>query len=219
LIKTIQFLAYFNFQSKNISYKQIKLKILPNVYKALEFALVIKRILEIIAPYIIKNKELLYKKRTLIIVNTVAESQKIYKILKEEMGNSRKITLIHGDYSYRDRSEKENQISNTDILIATQVAEVSLDISFEVLITELAPLPSLIQRFGRVNRYGGYIDEINVYICEPVNEKPYGYTLINDARKNLESFVEEIERKGEEAYLDEKFWEYETLYKKDIENC
>lgn len=174
---------------------------------------------EKVEDFIIKNKELLYKKRTLIIVNTVAESQKIYKILKEEMGNSRKITLIHGDYSYRDRSEKENQISNTDILIATQVAEVSLDISFEVLITELAPLPSLIQRFGRVNRYGGTVDEINVYICEPLSEKPYGYTLINDARENLESFVEEIERKGEEAYLDEKFWEYETLYKKDIENC
>jgi len=168
--------------------------------------------------FIIKNKELLYKKRTLIIVNTVAESQKIYKILKEDMGNSRKITLIHGDYSYLDRSEKENQIANTEILIATQVAEVSLDISFELLITELAPLPSLIQRFGRVNRYGRFVDEINVYICEQVSEEPYGCTLINEARKNLESFVEEIERKGEEAYLDKKFWEYETLYKEDIEN-
>jgi len=172
---------------------------------------------EKIEDFIIKNKEVLYKKRTLIIVNTVSGSQKIYKILKEEMGNSRKIMLIHGDYSYRDRSKKENQIANTDILIATQVAEVSLDISFELLITELAPLPSLIQRFGRVNRYGGTIDEINVYICEPASNEPYSLTSINDARKNLESFIEEIERKGEEAYLDENLWEYELLYKRDVE--
>jgi len=35
-----------------------KLKILPNIDKALEFALIVKRILEIIAPYIVKeNKE------------------------------------------------------------------------------------------------------------------------------------------------------------------
>src|SRR5690606_37790795 len=38
------------------------------------------------------------------------------------------------------------------LVIATQVVEVSLDISFDRMITMCAPLDSLIQRFGRVNR-------------------------------------------------------------------
>ena len=38
------------------------------------------------------------------------------------------------------------------IVVATQVVEVSLDISFDLMITETAPLDALIQRFGRVNR-------------------------------------------------------------------
>jgi len=41
---------------------------------------------------------------------------------------------------------------NPYILISTQVVEVSLDIDFSILFTELAPLDALVQRFGRVNR-------------------------------------------------------------------
>lgn len=39
------------------------------------------------------------------------------------------------------------------ILIATQVAEMSLDISADLLISDVAPIPSLIQRMGRLNRW------------------------------------------------------------------
>jgi CRISPR-associated endonuclease/helicase Cas3 len=41
------------------------------------------------------------------------------------------------------------------IIVATQVVEAGVDISAGCLITELAPWPSLVQRFGRCARYGG----------------------------------------------------------------
>jgi hypothetical protein len=68
-----------------------KLKILPNVDKALEFALVVKRILEIIVPYIVKNKELdenLQKADKLL--NEILEA--VYK--KEDIKNSKRALLV-----------------------------------------------------------------------------------------------------------------------------
>ena len=53
--------------------------------------------------------------------------------------------------------EKEKRVSQAEpgtIFIATQVVEVSLDISYDVLITEIAPVDALVQRMGRVNRQG-----------------------------------------------------------------
>lgn len=112
--------------------------------------------------------------------------------------------------------KKEGQIDRADILISTQVAEVSLDISFDCLITELAPIPSLVQRFGRVNRYGKNAIETNVYVSKPESDKPYGYIMMGEAHIVLPSLINEIERGGEAAYLNKEFWHYEEDYKKRV---
>jgi len=170
-----------------------------------------------VEEFIAKREDLLRRNRALVLVNTVSKAQKLYNNLKEDLSGSRNVVLIHGDFAYKDRAKKEDQISSADILVSTQVAEVSLDVSFDLLITELSPIPSLVQRFGRVNRYGGTPVETNIYICKSESNKPYNPVSINLAYEFLPTLVEGLERKGEETYLNENFWQYEQIYRKDVE--
>lgn len=69
------------------------------------------------------------------------------------------INVYHSRFRYKDRSVRHRRViddfktdSKAAILIATQVAEMSLDLSADLLITDIAPVPSLIQRMGRLNR-------------------------------------------------------------------
>lgn len=69
------------------------------------------------------------------------------------------INIYHSRFRYKDRSTRHRRVIDdfkTDgkaaILVATQVAEMSLDLSADLLITDIAPVPSLIQRMGRLNR-------------------------------------------------------------------
>jgi CRISPR-associated endonuclease/helicase Cas3 len=94
-------------------------------------------------------------KRVLVIANTVRDAQALYHKLAE--WGWANLTLLHSRFMLRDRMQKEERVSQAEpgaIFIATQVVEVSLDISYEVLITEIAPVDALVQRLGRVNRQG-----------------------------------------------------------------
>ena len=102
---------------------------------------------------------------TLAIVNTVERSQEIYEALNSSRLESveAKTLLIHSRFRGRDREEKRDMLSEDidkaspgRIVVATQAIEAGVDISARVLITELAPWPSLVQRFGRCNRKGEY---------------------------------------------------------------
>lgn len=69
------------------------------------------------------------------------------------------INVYHSRFRYKDRSERHRRVidnfktvGNAAILVATQVAEMSLDLSADLLITDSAPVPALIQRMGRLNR-------------------------------------------------------------------
>lgn len=95
-------------------------------------------------------------KRVLVVVNTVKLAKEIYSKLVE-LGLD-KVYLLHARMPLARRNEVENMLTqefnNPDpkVLVATQVVEASLDIDSDFLFTELAPIPSLVQRFGRVYR-------------------------------------------------------------------
>jgi CRISPR-associated endonuclease/helicase Cas3 len=110
---------------------------------------------------------------TLVIVNRVERAVQVYGALAAERGKSLRGTelrLVHSRFRPADRAPWREAFLNraacapgTDrIIVATQVVEAGVDISAGVLVTDLAPWTSLVQRFGRCARYGGPGDVIVV---------------------------------------------------------
>jgi CRISPR-associated endonuclease/helicase Cas3 len=69
------------------------------------------------------------------------------------------------------------------LAITTQVCEMSLDLDANVLVSETAPITSLIQRMGRCNRHLKNAGPGEVYLYSPEDEKPYSpedLTGVND---------------------------------------
>lgn len=98
-----------------------------------------------------------------IIVNTVARAQNLYSQLSQDYGED-VVTLLHSRFTAYDRIKKEDRLISelgrkTDnrpalrIVIGTQILEQSLDIDFDLLITDLCPMDLLLQRIGRLHRH------------------------------------------------------------------
>ena len=133
----------------------------------------------------------------LVGVNTVKTAQKVRNLLLKILGKQHTI-LVHSRFTARDRLEKEQFIqervgvkegkSLPIVVVATQVIEVSLDLDFDTIITEPAPLEALIQRFGRVNRQGKKgIIPVRVLTKSIDDEKVYDQDLVSNALKILRS--------------------------------
>jgi CRISPR-associated endonuclease/helicase Cas3 len=117
-------------------------------------------------------KEYQKGKKVLILTNTVRKAQEVYKILKSQ-NQAIRVNLLHSLYIQSKKREKEMQMQNTTepvIWISTQIVEASLDIDYDLLITELSTADSLIQRMGRVYRKTGRTitpdSQPNIIICK-----------------------------------------------------
>lgn len=128
-------------------------------------------------------------KKILLICNRIKNAQDLFRELKDKYPNV-PILLLHSRFTRGDRKCKEDILMNIEtdgpyIVVSTQVVEVSLDISFDIMVTEAAPLDALLQRFGRINRkrsketIGKYKP---VYVLNPPNDekkaRPYELDLI-----------------------------------------
>ncbi|MCC6014019.1 MAG: CRISPR-associated helicase Cas3' [Candidatus Verstraetearchaeota archaeon] len=95
--------------------------------------------------------------KIIVIFNTVKDAISFYQ--KLSIDNIPKI-LLHSRFNEEDKEKKINKLkeikkSNKYIVISTQVIEAGIDISSNLMITEIAPINSLIQRIGRFLRYEG----------------------------------------------------------------
>ncbi|MGN1084948.1 MAG: CRISPR-associated helicase Cas3' [Lachnospiraceae bacterium] len=100
-----------------------------------------------------------------VIVNTVKRAQEIVRRIREAFGGEAIVFLYHARFIAPDRAEIEREIMqrvgkesspeqrNRVIVVGTQTLEQSLDIDFDVLVTELCPMDLLLQRIGRLHRH------------------------------------------------------------------
>ena len=146
------------------------------------------------------------KNKILVICNTVKEAQRVYTELKEKISDKKLINLFHSKFIKRDRAIKENEIlklgnkNNKDfgIWIATQVVEASLDIDFDILITELSDLSGLFQRMGRCYRNRPLLDdETNCFVFtgdEKIKNTGVGFVVDKDIyTKSKDLILEKID--------------------------
>ncbi len=96
-----------------------------------------------------------------IIRNTVARAQDTFSLLKEELDCE--VVLLHSRFLAPHRAAKEKDLVSRlsrdgdrpekIVVVGTQVLEQSLDIDFDIMITDLAPTDLVLQRIGRLHRH------------------------------------------------------------------
>lgn len=101
---------------------------------------------------------------TIAIVNRVKRAQDLYtaigKRIAKQGSSTPTLALVHSRFRPDDRKREMDKVlgaaNKNVIVVATQAIEAGVDVSAAVMFTELAPWASMVQRFGRVNRYAEY---------------------------------------------------------------
>jgi CRISPR-associated endonuclease/helicase Cas3 len=157
---------------------------------------------------------------TLVIVNTVDRCRSLFTEIcnlysPKPKGRGKKaptseptpdLKLIHSRFRPKERKEWRSWLTAKElpalgrIVVSTQVVEAGVDLSARTLITELAPWPSLVQRFGRCNRRGEFPGEdgtnpaqvfwIDVPTPDEKKAAPYSKDELDEARTRLRSLSE-----------------------------
>lgn len=128
-----------------------------------------------------------HESKTIVICNRVETSQEIFnqlveqkKINKSDNLKEAKIICLHSRFFDKDRIEKENELkklfgkdanNESVILISTQVIEAGMDISCDIMHTEISPISSFLQRAGRCARFRNQKGKIFIYDVLNIQEK------------------------------------------------
>lgn len=104
-----------------------------------------------------------------VICNTVARAQRTYAALRRSLATREpgwcELGLLHARFPFNERAKREGraleafgkpgvgQRPHRAILVSTQIVEQSLDLDFDLMVTELPPIDLLLQRLGRLHRH------------------------------------------------------------------
>ena len=176
------------------------------------------------------------KDKVLVICNTVQGAQQRYKDLRTLFPDV-KMLLLHSRFRRGDRADREKRLEEEFnnpalpgpcLVVSTQVVEVSLDISFDRMITEAAPLDALVQRFGRVNRRrtAETIGKLKpVHVLEPGPScLPYDRAVVEASFAQLPDEGKVLRERDAQAKIDAVYpalptWDISTHVIWDGERC
>jgi CRISPR-associated endonuclease/helicase Cas3 len=117
------------------------------------------------------------------------------------------IIVYHSRFRYRDRVNRQKEViaefkydddappmkprkkPGASLVISTQVCEMSLDISADLMVTAECPLPAFVQRLGRLNRFASSDDPWRClaypFQGDPYNERPEWIQTRGDYRVGM----------------------------------
>ena len=130
----------------------------------------------------------------------------------------------------KEKSERNGEIKNNEklILVATQIVEASVDVDFDILITEISTIDSQVQRWGRIwrNKNENYEkDEPNIYIFAGIDRGTtaiYSKDVVEKTKDVLKEYGGKILSYKEEKDIVEKVFsdkDIESKYTKKIHEC
>ena len=166
-----------------------------------------------------KVEEVAQIKHTLLVVNTIKKAQELYLYFKDNfecyslngyMTDSDKQRVI------KEVSKRLSQNERKILLVSTQSIEAGIDLDFEVGFREIAPISSIIQTAGRVNRHFGEY-QATLYIFDDICE--YSDLIYGDLQLISKTIFEILqEHNVEERNILELSQNYFKKIKNQLEN-
>lgn len=165
--------------------------------------------------------------KVLIVCNTVRKAREIFDEF-EEVPEEQKM-LYHSQFILKDKQWKEDILDEINdktegfIAVCTQIVEVSLDIDFDILYTENAPIDAIIQRLGRVNRKGKK-ELAKVVVCrenEVAQKYIYDINILDLTFNFLKEYIKNLNGNLKEKHFKEivdKVYTRENLPKSYFED-
>jgi CRISPR-associated endonuclease/helicase Cas3 len=129
---------------------------------------------------------------TLVICNTIRFSQNVYELVSQQVDSSNTYYLSAAIIPFTrekilDEIRRKLEANESIILISTQVIEAGVDVDFDVVYRDFAPLSSINQAAGRCNR-NATKGVSNVYLFKSGKHKIYDPTQLNITQHVLDSF-------------------------------